>query len=89
MNKRYHFEFSTKPWFCWRSIPNPLELASIFNLVSKPGSKIFKMEANVIKVSNSSTASNWGFCKLKTASFFKGAQSGAVALAIFGMNLPR
>ena len=86
---RYHFEFSSKPWFCWRSTPNPLEVASIFNLVGKFGSKIFKMEANVIKVFNSSIASNSGFCKLKTASFFKGAQSGAVALATFGMNLPR
>ena len=44
-----HCGFSMKPWFCSRSAPNPSELASIFNLVGKFRSKIFRMGGDVSK----------------------------------------
>ena len=47
------------------------------------------MRADVIKFFNFSIASDWGFCILKTTSFFKSARGGAVTSVRFGMNLPR
>ena len=81
--------FLTRHAFFSRSAPNPSKLASIFDLVGQFGETTFRMAADVIKFFNFSIASNWGFCKLKTRSFFKSAPSGVVTSVRFGMNLPR
>ena len=60
----------------------------ILNPVDKFGSKIFRMGADATKVFNIPIASNWVFCKLK-AFISKSAQSGAVTLVRFGINLRR
>ena len=84
-----HCGSSHESWFCSRSTPTPSELAPTFNLVGKFGSKIFRMEADVIEIFNYSIASNWVFYKLNVTSFFKSTRSGVVTSARFGMNLWR
>ena len=70
-----HCGFSNKPWFCARSAPSPSELASIFNLVGKFGSKIFRMGAEITKIFNFSIVPNWVFANYRQRSFSKALSS--------------
>ena len=70
----WHCGFSNQPWFCLRTAPNPSELAAVFNLLGKFGSKIFRIGADVMKVFNFSIASNWDSANKKPGPFSKASE---------------